>query len=251
MFSTKISLSIAFLFTLISGGAQVSVRDTTISILGLEFGAGYQSPGGDLADRFGSNANVSLGIKLKIPSNYVFGVQGGFLFGNDVKQNVALGLRTSDGNIIDINGEYVELLVLQRGMTLTLDAGYVFPLLGPNDNSGLMVLLGGGYLQHNIRLETRNNDVPALEGDYLKGYDRLSSGFTMHQLVGYQYYGNNRLVNFFIGVEGYQAFTRSRRDFNFDLKARDENKRKDSLYGVKFIWTFPLRRSGGRTFRYK
>ena len=129
--------------------------------------------------------------------------------------------------------------------------GKVFPLLGPNDNSGLSLQCGVGLLQHNIRLETRQNEVPALEGEYLKGYDRLSNGFTLHQLIGYQFYGNNRLVNFFIGIEGFQAFTQSRRDFNFDLMAKDETKRSDSLYGVKVKWSLPLKRGGNRTVYYE
>ncbi|NNC84226.1 MAG: hypothetical protein HKN79_11680 [Flavobacteriales bacterium] len=230
--------------------AQRNIQDSIISMSMIDFSLGAHIPAGDISERFGENGFLGASYHYKTGSNWVFGLEGGFIFGNKVKEDVAVNIRTSEGFVIDQEGGFTELLLLERGMTLVGTVGRVIPLFGPNDNSGLVVRLGGGMLQHNIRLETRNNDVPQLEGEYLKGYDRLSNGFSAYQFIGYQLLSNNRLVNLTIGLEGYQAWTQSRRDFNFDLMRKDDSKRLDSLYGVKVSWSFPIyRRSAGKFYR--
>lgn len=221
---------------------QGSIRDSVISMFTVNFSVGYHSPAGDMADRFGNNGFLGGSFRYKNDQNYVFGIESGFLFGSKVKENVAEGIMSSEGFVIDSEGGFTNLLILERGMLLVGTVGKVVPVLGPNPNSGIVFRLGAGMLQHKIRLETRNNDVPQLEGDYLKGYDRLSNGLTLHQFIGYQYLSNRRLVNLTIGIEGYQAFTQSRRDFNFDLMSQDTSKRKDALYGLKVTWSFPIYR---------
>lgn len=222
--------------------AQSNLKDSVISMFTIDFSAAMHAPSGDISERFGGNGFIGASVHYKTASNWVFGLEGGFIFGSNVKEDVVSGIRTSDGFVIDQDGRVTELLLLERGMTLVGTVGKVIPLFGPNPNSGLVVRLGGGMLQHNIRLETRNNDVPQLEGEYLKGYDRLSNGFSMYQFIGYQYLSNQRLVNLTIGFEGYQAFTQSRRDYNFDLMGKDDEKRFDALYGLKVSWSFPIYR---------
>ncbi|NNC84324.1 MAG: hypothetical protein HKN79_12170, partial [Flavobacteriales bacterium] len=176
----------------------------------IELALGIQAPIGDMADRFGGSASMGAAYRYKTKSNWQFGVEGHFIFGNNVKEPVAAGLLTSEGFVIDQLGGFTELLILERGMTLVGSVGKIVPAFGPNPNSGFVFRVGSGLLQHKIRLETRNNDVPQLEGEYLKGYDRLSNGLTLHQFIGYQFLSNKRLVNFSLGIEGYQAFTQSR-----------------------------------------
>jgi hypothetical protein len=90
--------------------------------------------------------------------------------------------------------------------------------------------------------------VPALEGDYLKGYDRLTSGFCLSEFVGYQLLSNSRLLNFFAGVELYQGFTRSRRDWNIDQVKKDDSPRLDLLSGIRVGWVLPLYRRAPKEF---
>lgn len=230
--------------------AQSSLRDSVISMFSIDLALGVHSPVGDLAERFGESAMVGASVHYKTASNWQFGLEGGFIFGSDVKEPIAQGIMTSEGFVIDKLGGYTELLIQERGMTMVGTVGKVVPFLGPNPNSGVVFRLGTGLLQHKVRLETRNNDVPQLEGEYLKGYDRLTNGLTLHQFIGYQYMSNKRLVNFTLGIEGYQAFTQSRRDFNFDLMRKDETKRLDSLYGLKFAWNFPIYRRAADGYYY-
>ena len=95
-------------------------------------------------------------------------------------------------------------------------------------------------MQHKIRIENDENQAKQISGDYVKGYDRLTNGFALMQYVGYQYLSNRRLVNFNLGVELYEGFTQNRRSYNFDEMRKDDTKRKDYLFGIRFGWVIPL-----------
>jgi hypothetical protein len=242
VFNAVVLLSMIFLMIGQETLAQSSVKDSVISMFTIDLNLGFQSPAGDLANRFGSNAALGGGVHYKTERNWEIGMETQFMFGSRVNDPVTSITATADGYHIDQNGNFVNLLFLERGFTIVGTIGKVIPLFGPNPNSGLIIRGGAGLLQHKILLESRVNDVPQLEGDYLKGYDRLTNGLTLHEFIGYRYMGNNRFINITFGFEGYQAFTQSRRDFDFDLMKKDDNKRNDMLYGMKLIWSFPIYR---------
>ena len=122
------------------------------------------------------------------------------------------------------------------------NVGRVFPVLGVNQNSGIQVKLGAGYLQHKIRAYVQFDDVPQLHGDYKKYYDRFTSGFALSQFVGYTHFGSSRLINFYAGIEIYEAFTRGRRAYQIDLMGPYQDARLDILLGAKVGWMIPFRR---------
>jgi hypothetical protein len=103
-----------------------------------------------------------------------------------------------------------------------------------------LTTIGAGLLQHKIRIEVQDNNVPQLDGDYRKGYDRLTNGLALTEFVGYLHCGNNRLINFFAGIELTQAFTKSRRDWDFSTMRKDDSNRMDLLFGIKVGWFFPM-----------
>ena len=193
-----------FLFFLIIGlnlKAQHSIRDSSISfpMIGATFA--YQLPGGNLADRFGNNVNVGPIFQWKLRSNWIIGIEGNFLFSDNVRENNILHkYLTPDGNIIDGSGHYSIVLLSERGFKIDMKGGKIFPVIGPNKNSGLMTTLGIGYLQHKILIETPESSIPYLEGEYLKGYDRLSTGLSITEFLGYINFGNKRLINFYSGL---------------------------------------------------
>ena len=90
-----------------------------------------------------------------------------------------------------------------------LSGGYVFPVLSPNPNSGIIVSGGIGILQHKILIDFRDAQIPQLGEEYKKGYDRLSYGLALNQFVGYVFFGNKKLINFYAGVELTQAWTKT------------------------------------------
>src|SRR4051812_2095298 len=115
--------------------AQYSIRDSSIAFPMIGAVVGYQFPGGDLAKRFGSNFNVGGLFQWKLKSNWIFGVEGQFLFGNNVKEtNIIDNLKTPDGNIIDADGQYAEVTMEERGLSLFVKAGKIFSFGKPNKN---------------------------------------------------------------------------------------------------------------------
>ena len=72
-------------------------------------------------------------------------------------------------------------------------------------------------MYHKIRIENEQNLIPQLQPEYLKYYDRFTLGGSIKEYVGYHHMSNNNLVNFSIGLECIQGFTRGMRDYQIDL----------------------------------
>jgi hypothetical protein len=235
-------LLLFFLSSLFSR-AQVSIRDSSIFIPMVYLTYSYQFPGGDMAKRFGSNSSIGGGVTFKLKSNWMINAEGNFLFGGKVKNADSLlwHISTSDGFIIDANGYYADIVYYERGYDFYGRFGKLFPVLSPNPNSGFVVMAGAGFLQHKIRIKnTAGNDAPQINGDYAKGYDRLSNGFSLTGSVGYMFLSNTRMLNFYLGFEFIQTWTKNRRDFDFDTGMKDTRKYSDQLYGIKACWIIPL-----------
>jgi hypothetical protein len=64
------------------------------------------------------------------------------------------------------------------------------------------------------------------------------------------YLDKNRRINFFVNLEFTQAFTQSRREFNFNEMRKDNTRRTDLLYGLKIGWIFPVYKKLPQEFYY-
>lgn len=221
--------------------AQSGLQDTSLAMVPITLSYAYQLPGGDLADRFGADNNIGLSASYKFKSNYSLGLEGSFIFGsNVVDRNVLSGLVTTNGVIVDQDGNPASILLFERGYTVVAFAGKLIPVAGPNPNSGMLLKLGGGYIRHKMLIESQNNVVPALEGEYVKGYDRLTAGPMAMIFVGYQHLSNNRRINFTVGFEMNLGFTGSLRPYNFDTGRPGDTGRLDFLSGLRAGWTLPI-----------
>jgi len=244
-------LFFTFLFNSTLLFSQASLKDSSITHFMVSPGAAFHLPGGDLKDRFGFSSSIGLAFEYKMKNQFSIGIDGSFIFGNKIKETSMLdGLRTSDGDIIDADGNISDILMFERGFTTSFNVGYLLTWKKPNPNSGVFFRLGLGFIQHKIRIEHQNNAIPALEGDYLKGYDRLTNGILLTQFIGYRYLSNTRLLNFFAGFEFNQGFTKNRRDYNFDLMGPDNTKRIDMLNGIRFGWILPLYKQAPQEYYY-
>lgn len=241
MYKEFFSLAI-FLSMNVFSSAQLQVKDSSLFDPHISISYAYQIPAGDLAHRFGDNHNIGFGFHIKSKTNWYYGVQGTYLTGNRVFQekNFLSNLLVEGGYILDKQGQLAKISLQERGFTATLDGGYLFPVLGPNKNSGILAFGGIGILQHKIRIEHQEHEIPQLEGNYLKGYDRLTNGVVFHQFIGYYFMSSYKLINFYIGFEAWQGQTQSRRDFNLDTQIRDDTKRLDMLTGIRAGWTLHL-----------
>lgn len=222
--------------------AQTSVKDSTIFTALLYASYTYQIPGNDLAKRFGNNSSIGGGCLFKTRENLIFGLDFSFMFSENVKEETTLlqDISTSEGYLIGQDGLYAEIHMWERGFNTFFKAGKLFPIFGPNPNSGLAIIAGIGYLQHKIRIENRDKTAPQVNGDYKKGYDRLSSGLAINQFIGYMHLGNNKILSFFAGIEFTQAWTKSMRAYDFDKRSKNDTRYFDTLTGIKIGWVIPL-----------
>jgi hypothetical protein len=221
--------------------AQALVRDSAISFPFFGLGMSLHLPAADMADRFGINAAGNANVSYKLKNGITFSANGGFLFGNDIKDdNVLNTITTSDGYILGVDGRVSQVRLYERGYFANLAVGKIFSFKKPNPNSGIWVTLGAGFIQHKIRIENIGNYVYGLNDDYVKGYDHLTNGVMLNQFAGYVYFGNKRLVNFFAGLEFIEGFTAGRRSYNFDTRTKDDKSRLDILMGIKVGWILPL-----------
>lgn len=216
-------------------------RSNEGAILLMNFSYGGQLPGGDLANRFGENFNAGLGADYYTKDNWIFGLQGDFMFGNKVKTDVLANLRGESDFVFADDGGIADVKLRERGLLLTAHFGKVIPFSASNLRSGLKLTFGGGFLGHKIRIQDEPQVfVSGVYGDYKKGYDRLANGLALTEFIGYQFIANNRLINFSIGGEFVQGFTKGRRSFNFDTRSPGLEKRMDLLFGFRLTWTLPL-----------
>jgi hypothetical protein len=224
--------------------AQVSVRDSVLAVSMIMPSAGFYLPLQDLKQRFGPYASISLGFLRKTKSGWMWGLDGSFLFGQKVsEQSMLKNISTPDSFVIGANGTLYDPKFYMRGFNASAKIGKLFPVIGPNKNSGIYTTLSVGLMQHKIRIDTeRNANVPPLAKPYLKGYDQLSNGISFTPAVGFIYLGNKRIVNFFFQLEYSQAFTKNRRSWNFDTAMPDDRLRNDGSIGIRAGWILPLYR---------
>ena len=232
--------------------SQVNVRDSLLSFSTVNVSFGWQLPHADLAKRFGDFGSVGLSYLRKQKSGLIWGVNGNFLFGGSVKEKDMLSnITVNDDFVIGADGTLYEVKFLMRGIQFDARIGKVFPIGGPNKNCGIYTTLGAGFMQHKIRIDTeRNADVPPLTKEYVKGYDRLSNGWTINPAIGYLFLGNNRSINFFVQFEYTYAQTQNRRSFNYDSGITDRSIRHDGALGLRFGWVLPIYKAPSTDFFY-
>lgn len=222
-------------FPLKRGKAQGDISDSSIRVITVAPSYAFQLPGADLADRFGHNSNVGLRTGIKLGNKFQFDLMGSFIFGKQVKNTDQLltSLKTSRGVVLTQEGKPAGVQYHERGFNVSVQAGRLFPIFGYNPNSGILLKAGGGFLQHNIRYETEEENVPTLNDEREQYFDRRVSGFTFHEFIGYQHLANNGVANFFVGLEFFQAFTKSRRSYNVDRMEAPDEDRFDLLSGIR------------------
>ncbi|MCB0767830.1 MAG: hypothetical protein KDB95_11540 [Flavobacteriales bacterium] len=228
-----------------------TIADTTMALTVVQGSYAQQLPGGDLADRFGTNNNVGLAAWRKLGNNITLGAEGSFIFGNQVREpGILRNVLNSAGQVMDQEGVIADVFLFQRGWSAFATVGRIFPLFGPNPNSGLHVKLGGGYLRHKVRIQTQENVVPQLEDEYLEGYDRLCAGPAGLLYLGYQHFANKGRVNFHVGLELIAGSTSSLRAFNFDTEQANKEDRLDLLSGLRVGWTLPIYKKKDTGFHF-
>jgi hypothetical protein len=198
------------------------------------------APGGDLGKRFGVNQSIGVDWRYKTKNNITFGLEYNWMFGNNVKELVMLdSLIGPSGEIIDKDGKFSVIRITQKGHNGFIKVGKIFPL-NANKNSGIVVDLGIGFLVHKFDVMAPEATVPQLNGEYAKGYDRLTGGWAMKQFIGYQHLAPNRRANFIVGFDFVQASTQNLRNYNYDTRENETARRLDLVSSFRIGITLPI-----------
>ena len=228
-----------------------SIKDTSLLMNMFSFHVSGHVPGGAIAQRYGMNMGVGGSYMLKLASGWMLAADFTFFSGNDFKaDSVFDAVRDEYGDFINTFAEIGEAAFYERGFYTGLRAGKLFPIIGPNPNSGIVVLLSGGLLQYKTLIHQDGREVPYILEDYSKGYDRLTNGFGLSQFIGYLHLDSHEPINFYVGFEFHQAWTKNRRDWNFDSMEKDLNLYNDYLFGIRFGWIFPINKNTVDTYYY-
>ena len=194
---------------------------------------GLHAPAGDMADRFGKNFTLGGNFELFVNQKWIVGLEGQFIFGKKVKENVLGGIITNDGTLINTSFTLADIDIKERGMNIFAKIGRIHDFWSDQSISGLKWTIGAGWLQHKIRLDDSQNAIPYFEDPYIKGYDRLSNGLAFTEFLGYQYLDGRGRLNIFIGAEFTEAFTKNRRRLSYNTNTQDDESRFDMLVGLK------------------
>ncbi len=209
-----------------------------------------QLPYGDLSNRFGPNFSAGMPVFYKTSKNLIFGVEGNYIFGGNVRENPLDYMYTSAGTITNGSGNPGQLRLNERGFTSYAIVGHVFNQLGKNKNSGLLAYIGLGYMQHKISIYDVGKSLPQVYGDLKKGYDRLTGGPAAMQFIGYMFLAKNRLANCYAGFEFQEGYTSGLRGYQYDTMTSDSKKRLDILIGFRIGWMLPLYKKAPKEFYY-
>lgn len=256
MFFSKKMLVAACLLAALQGGAQRFPEHSTApqtlnkgNAILVNFALGTHLPKRDLAKRFGQDGNLGMGLEwMSEGYNFIIGVSGSYLFGQKVNEDPLAILRTPEGDIIANDQTLASVFLRQRGFYIGGHLGRLFSIA--SDRSGIRITAGAGMLSHKIRLQDDNRSVPMLSGDYIKGFDRLTRGFTLHQFIGWQHLAKNRRANWFVGIDMMQGFTRNVRSWDYNDMRRHDESRRDFRFGMVIGWTLPFYLGEGTEIEY-
>jgi hypothetical protein len=232
----------AMLLMLLGSSETHAQKGNTVNLL--EFKYGFHVPAGDLNSRFGSNSDIGLSIQsVSLAKKYFFGIEGIYMFGNDVKEDVLAQLRTFDGSIIGIDGGAGDINLKERGFYVGVNAVKIIPTTANSKKlTGIRIQVGGGLLQHKIRVQDNSENIVPLEKKYLQGYDRLTNGPAVHLGLGYQYQSPTNNFQFHVMGDLYGASTSSRRDLDYATGGYLDQKRTDILGGLSVAYIVVISR---------
>jgi hypothetical protein len=215
------------------------------------FGYTHQLPIGDLAERFGDNSSIGCSFFIEKENNLFYGIQGNYLFGNNVKDTTIFeNLTTSTGALIGADGHYANVNLMERGFDVHAFIGYAYH---PKENnlSGFYFSGGLGFLQHQIFIDTKSQNIPQLDEEYKKGYDRLTSGVSTKWETSYKYYSPNGKFQMYAGMNMTVAYTKNRRPYLFDqMEYTPTEMSLDKLLGINIGIIIPIHRRNEEKFHY-
>jgi hypothetical protein len=202
----------------------------------------YSTPLADLAKETSGIMGVGADLGMKTRSNWSLETGFNYYFSGKVKGTDSLfqWITNSTGAIMDGDGQPAEIDVDQRMWNMRIATGKIFPVSPNYRNAGIQTKIGIGYTQRYIYIKNPDNRVAALSGEYKKGYDRLTGGFSLYQFLGYVHLSSTQYTCFYIGIEAMECFSKRQREWDFSIMGKDNRSFTDILVGIKAGWVIPL-----------
>jgi hypothetical protein len=199
----------------------------------------------DLRKDYGNNLAIGADIGLKLKSNWSIDFGFKYYFGGKVSQDLidcTFKYLTMDGYFISDGVATTEIELEFRGISFHLQTGKIIPVTKRYRNSGIWIKMGLGVTQHFLNIKNPEDKVLSLAGEYKKGYDKLTLGFSLYQFIGYAHMNKRNLFCMYGGVEFMENFAKRQRKYDYSLMRKDNTKRFEALIGFKIGWIIPLYR---------
>lgn len=244
-------LFLALIGLMIQSANAQTIADTSMNLHMVSFHMSGNLPGGDISNSYGAHMGIGGSYMFKTQGNWMLSADLTFIAGSVFKaDSIFNNLIDEYGDFINTYGEIGEVNFYERGFYTGLKAGRLFPIFGPNPNSGLLLTLSGGLLQYKTLVHQDGRDIPSIIEDYSKGYDRLTNGFGLSEFIGYLHLDSHDPINFYVGLEFTQAWTKNRRSWNFDLMGPENQLKHDYIFGIRFGWIFPINKKATNTYYF-
>ena len=200
-----------------------------------------QLPFGNMADRFGFNSLFGAQLSYKTKRNWLIGGEGGFIYGQKVKENYILdNITTTTGQMITQYNDLTYVKLEEHGFSIKFNFGKVIPFVVQYPDAGLLLMTGFGFLQHKISLNVKATELPQLSTIYKRGYDRLTNGPVISQFIGATFMARRKYFSGYAGLQFDAAFTQGRRPYDFYLGEPLHDKRVDMFLGFKIGYIIPV-----------
>lgn len=200
-----------------------------------------QFPYGNMRERFGYNSLFGLHLSYKTDRNWLWGVEGNFLFGTKVKENyVITSIATSTNQYISSNNDLIGVTPQEQGFNTKFVVGKIIPVSKKFPDAGILIMTSLGFLMHKIAINVRETSLPQFSKVYRKGYDRLTVGPVLSQFIGGTFIMRRKYASAYLGATFDIAFTQGVRNYDFYTMAPMKDKRIDMFVGLKFAWIIPV-----------
>ena len=226
----------------------VEKKDTLVTIPYCAASLGWTFPSGEMGKRYESFMDLGAELGVKTKRNWMFNLNFGFQFATDnvkIKNEILRDIMTPGDNpfVISDGGTNAGVIASNRNLNGKFSFGKIVPLWFSNANSGLMITVGAGWLQHQIVYQATREVASQLEGDYKYLYDRQMKGPIVSGFIGYLFFSKYSFANFYIGVQFDQAWTTMSRPYQADLRSGDSKTYIDRMVTLKAAWVFQFQNS--------
>lgn len=226
-------------------GEKIVGQDNAISTPFCTAAIGWTFPDADMAVKYQGFITLNANLGWKTKQNWLWMVEFGFGFGSDNakgKNDILAEIMTREGDpfVISREGSDAGVVAYNRNLSLMGKVGKVIPISSKRPNSGIMLTMGLGAIQHQIIYQSTLEVAEQLEGDYAYLYDRQMKGLMVSGFIGYLHMSKKSYTNFYIGLELDQAWTKLTRDYQINYNLSPNKIFSDRMWTVKVGWMFPF-----------